>query len=175
LPNAAAADVLVLASKGQDCRKGSVISVSLQDLRDMQNSMRETIDQGLGDLQSYKGGLPAPPSSAMAAPMQASYFEAAPPVDASLASELSQQARQVSQVEQEVVSQGGTSSGPVTISLGQTPQQVEALSGSPKNIVHPGEKKMYLYKDMKMTFIGGKAGSHVTEGCIIRSSGHRDE
>ena len=46
--------------------------------------------------------------------------------------------------------------GPVTIALGQTMQQVEALLGSPRNIVDLGEKKMYLYKDMKITFIGGK-------------------
>ena len=92
--------------------------------------------------------------------MQAAYFEAAPPVDSNLASELSRKAREASQVEQAVVSQAGPPEpamiGPVTIALGQTMQQVEALLGSPRNIVDLGEKKMYLYKDMKITFIGGK-------------------
>jgi hypothetical protein len=167
-PNAAAADVVVLASKGQDCRKGSIVSVPLQDLQDMQNSMRETIDQGLGNLQSHQEGLPAPPSSALGAPTQASFFSAAPPPDPNIASELSQQAQEANQAEQEVVGQAlppasGTVStlqppnrGPVTISLGQTIDQVQTLLGDPKSIVDLGAKKMYLYKDLKITFTGGR-------------------
>jgi hypothetical protein len=167
-PNASAADVLVLASKGQDCRKGSVVSVALQDLVDMQNNMRETIDQGLGELQSSKGGLPAPPSAAMAAPTQAAFYSALPPGDASVASEISQQALEANQAEQDVVSQAlapepiaepalpASAGGPVVISLGQSTQQVEALLGSPKSIVDLGSRKMYLYKDLKITFTEGR-------------------
>ena len=166
-PNATAADVIVLASKGQDCRKGSLVTVSLQDLQDMQNTMRETIDQGLGDLQSHQRGLPAPPSAALAAPTQASYFSEAPPPDPNIASELSRQAQEANQVEQELVSQAsapepGTAPGPqpargpVTITLGQTADQVQALLGSPNSIVDLGSKKMFVYKDLKITFTAGR-------------------
>ena len=67
--NGAAADVVVLASKVGDCRRGGVVSVQLQDLQEMQNHMRETIDQGLAELQSRqgKGGLPPLPAAAAGA------------------------------------------------------------------------------------------------------------
>jgi hypothetical protein len=69
------ANVAVLASKGQDCRRGSVVSVQLQDLQEMQNHMRETIDQGLTELQSNqgKGGLPALPPAAAGAAVDAPF------------------------------------------------------------------------------------------------------
>ena len=61
--NGAVANVVVLASKGQDCPKGATVTVQLQDLQEMQNHMRETIDQGLQTLQSRQGqgGLPPLP------------------------------------------------------------------------------------------------------------------
>ena len=69
-PSASAANLVVLSSKGgQECRKSAVVTVALADLQDMQNHMRETIDQGLQELQEKqgKGGLPAAPPSAKAA------------------------------------------------------------------------------------------------------------
>ncbi|HEY2016439.1 MAG TPA: hypothetical protein VGH38_23200, partial [Bryobacteraceae bacterium] len=53
--NSTYAQVVVLASKGNDCRKGTTVQVALDDLQEMQNQMRATIDQGLGDLQSKQG------------------------------------------------------------------------------------------------------------------------
>ena len=56
-----------MASKGgNECQKSSTVTVQLTDLQEMQNSMRETIDQGLQDLQAKqgKGGLPPAPPSA---------------------------------------------------------------------------------------------------------------
>jgi hypothetical protein len=88
--NANSADLTVLASQGQDCRKGSVVSVAIQDLQEMQNNMRETLDRGLGELQAHKGGLPAPPASAMEAPVEPAFAAQAPPADANVAAELSQ-------------------------------------------------------------------------------------
>ena len=44
------ANVQVLASKGQDCPAGNLVPVQLTDLQEMQNHMRETLDQGLGGL-----------------------------------------------------------------------------------------------------------------------------
>ena len=70
-PSATDANLMVLSSKGGlECRKSTVVTVALTDLQDMQNHMRETIDQGLQELQEKQGqgGLPAAPPSAMAAP-----------------------------------------------------------------------------------------------------------
>src|ERR1035438_2387099 len=55
-PDAQAATLAVLASKGgKECSKGDTVSVALQDLQDMQNHMRETIDQGMQELQKKQG------------------------------------------------------------------------------------------------------------------------
>jgi hypothetical protein len=43
-----------------------------------------------------------------------------------------------------------------TISLGQTPAQVEAILGKPDKIVDLGPKVTYVYKDMKVIFQDGK-------------------
>lgn len=51
---------------------------------------------------------------------------------------------------------GVTSAGPKSIELGQTPAQVEEIMGKPEKIVKLGEKTIYVYKDMKITFINGR-------------------
>ncbi len=162
--NAPAADAVVMASKGQDCAKGSVVSVQVQDLVEMQNHMRETLDQGLGDLQSKagKGGLPTVPASYTAAPTQASFVTAAPPPEQNIADELSKQAKEANQAEQEVVNAaagpapGNSAPGPATVSMGQSPAEVEAILGPPKQALDVGPKKIYIYKDLKITFLNGK-------------------
>jgi len=177
-PDATAANVRVMASKGQDCQQGSIVAVSLEDLQEMQNHMREVIDQGLGELQSRQGqgGLPVVPPQArgqLPSPVAA----AAPPVDPNAAAELTQQDQQAAQVEQDVVNQAApepmpqppgpstpqppgpstpTHATPITISLGQTPDQVIALLGQPKQVVDLGAKKMFVYTDMKIIFMDGK-------------------
>ena len=65
--DATAANLVVMASKGgNECRKGVTVAVNFADLQDMQNAMRETIDQGMAELQAKQGtgGLPAAPASA---------------------------------------------------------------------------------------------------------------
>jgi len=44
----------------------------------------------------------------------------------------------------------------VTISLGQTIEQVVALLGKPLQIADLGSKKIYKFKDMKITFVNGR-------------------
>jgi hypothetical protein len=51
---------------------------------------------------------------------------------------------------------GVTSAGPKSIELGQTPAQVEEAIGKPEKIIKLGEKTIYVYKDMKVTFINGR-------------------
>lgn len=43
-----------------------------------------------------------------------------------------------------------------TIQLGQTPDQVEAALGPPEKKVNLGAMQIYVYKDLKITFVNGK-------------------
>jgi hypothetical protein len=45
---------------------------------------------------------------------------------------------------------------PQQIEKGQTPDQVVAAIGQPDKIVNLGAKQLYIYKDIKVTFINGK-------------------
>jgi hypothetical protein len=45
---------------------------------------------------------------------------------------------------------------PTRIGLGQTTEQVLAAMGKPEKIVNLGEKQIYMYKDLKITFMSGK-------------------
>jgi hypothetical protein len=106
--DALAVDLVVLASKGgQECQKQATVSVALADLQEMQNHMRESIDQGLQELRAKqgKGGLPALPSAAQPQPAQAPYAAIAPPPDPNAAAEIQLQAQQADQVEQEVTAE----------------------------------------------------------------------
>jgi hypothetical protein len=45
---------------------------------------------------------------------------------------------------------------PQQIEKGQTPDQVKAALGTPDKIVNLGAKQIYVYKDLKVTFLNGK-------------------
>jgi len=45
---------------------------------------------------------------------------------------------------------------PQQIEKGQTPDQVKAALGNPDKIVNLGSKQIFVYKDLKVTFINGK-------------------
>jgi hypothetical protein len=45
---------------------------------------------------------------------------------------------------------------PQTIQLGMTTDQVQNAMGKPEKIVNLGPKQIYVYKDLKVTFLGGK-------------------
>lgn len=40
--------------------------------------------------------------------------------------------------------------------MGMTTDQVKAAMGTPEKIVYLGPKQIYVYKDLKVTFLGGK-------------------
>ena len=156
-PNSGYGQVTVLASKGRDCRKGSVVEVALNDLQEMQNQMRATIDQGLGDLRSKQGqgGLPSLPPAAAAPPDNA--FGTALQPDSNAGSELASAAQEAERDEQDVVGQSADAGGsPNTISLGMSIGEVERTLGRPRNIANLGSKRIYVYQDMKVTFIDGR-------------------
>jgi hypothetical protein len=152
----------VLASKGgKECPKGDVVAVPLQDLQEMQNSMRQTIDQGMQDLQKKQGtgGLPAAPASAQAAPQESAVAAAAPPPppQSEVVATLSQESKEADAVEKEASAETGAPVGePPTVALGQSPDQVTAALGQPKSIMDLGAKKIFVYKDAKVTFRDGK-------------------
>jgi hypothetical protein len=168
-PDSTSADLEVFASKNQDCVRGTTVSVGLADLQEMQNHMRASIDQGLQELQAHQGGLPEPPPSAAAPAVDAPFAPIAPPADLNVSNELQQQAREADTAEQGVLDEAkqaddsgsvGDSSipakAPVEISLGQTTEEVVAALGKPPRVVNLGSKKIYVYPDLKITFVNGK-------------------
>jgi hypothetical protein len=170
--DATAATLVVMTNKGGvECKKGAAVTVEIADLQDMQNHMRETIGQGMGDLKAKqgKGGIPALPVSASGMPMIASFAMDAPPPDATASQQIAQQAQDADKAEQEVLAQAGSGpppegnvaiapppAPPVEIVLGQSVDQVTTALGQPKSVVDLGAKKIYVFKDMKITFKDGK-------------------
>ena len=160
--NSPTADAIVLASKPQDCRRGIPVSIQIQDLQEMQNHLRSTIGRGLGDLQSRGGqaGLPALPANVTGTldTLMASQVQA----ETGAAGELMQVAQDADRAEQSVIDQSATvavgsgGGAPVTISLGQSIDEVTATQGQPQKIVDLGNKKIFVYSDIKITFIDGR-------------------
>jgi hypothetical protein len=176
--DATTANLVVLSSKGNpECQIALTVSVQLTDLQEMQNHMRETIDQGLKDLQDKQGtgGLPAAPPSAQAPPATAQYAAVAPPPEPNLSADIQQQDQQSDQAEKEVTAEAaqdgaapaagaeaapGGPSAPAaptaSIELGQTTDQVKGSLGEPKRVANLGTKVIYYYDGMKVTFKDGK-------------------
>jgi hypothetical protein len=103
-PGSQVVNATVLASKGgQDCPTNSTVRIALPDLQEMQNYMRQTVDQGLADLQAKQGtgNLPAAPPAALSAPVDAGFAAGAPPPDADAAAEITAQASAADQAEKE--------------------------------------------------------------------------
>jgi hypothetical protein len=137
-------------------------------LQEMQNHMRETIDQGLQDLKEKqgKGGLPQAPPSAQSTPAPAQYAAVAPPPDPNLSTEIAQVDQQGADAEKEVTAEASSDGGgapavaataaPPSVELGQTTDQVQAALGAPSRVANLGPKVIYYYNGMKVTFKDGK-------------------
>ncbi|MGD1070792.1 MAG: hypothetical protein ABSB15_11680 [Bryobacteraceae bacterium] len=163
------ANLRVLASKGgQECGKSSTVTVALNDLQDMQNQMRETIDQGLGDLQTKQGksGLPAEPAGAKGAATPAPFTQGAPPPEPNVAAEISQQAQEADRADAEAGQAAQSAAGPSgapaatapkEISKGMGVDEVTAILGQPKSVADLGANTLlYVYSDRKVTVVAGK-------------------
>ena len=173
--DAVAANLVVLASKPAECMQGNSVSVPLADLQDMQNHMRETIDTGLGEMQTAKG-LPAVPQSAKAMPVAAAFAAAAPPPDPTAATEITQQVQEADKAEQEATAPVTTAApvaapvaAPAPVApppappkepkVGMTIAEIEATLGPPAlKFSGAGNKTTYSYKDLgiKIVFTDGK-------------------
>jgi len=175
--DATSINLVVLSNKGgKECPKGDTVAVALQDLQDMQNHMRETVDQGMQELQKKQGsgGLPPAPASAKTPPVETVVATNAPPAppEKEVAAEIDQQSKEADSAEKEAAANettepakdtdgaANTDAPPPaeapTVSIGQSIDDVTAALGNPKNIVDLGAKKIYVYKDMKVVFNNGK-------------------
>lgn len=67
-----------------------------------------------------------------------------------------QQAAQPQGAAQAQPAQEQPAAEPASIEKGQTPDQVQAALGKPDKIVNLGSKQIYVYKDLKVTFLNGK-------------------
>jgi hypothetical protein len=158
-PNAENIEVRVLASRGSGCPRGSYVSVRATDLQEMQNHMQATLDQGMAKLQADQGkdGIPAVPAQALGT-VNAAYTDDIRP-DSSALDDLTAAAKDANASERDIINQGAqapASDPGTTISLGMSPAQVEAVLGRPKNTVDLGSKRIYIYQDMKITFLDGR-------------------
>ncbi len=162
------ANVRVLASKAQDCPANQIVPVQLTDLQDMQNNMRATIDQGLGEMQNRQGqgGLP-PIDPSMRAQTPSPIAAQVPPPDPNVAAQLQQQAQEANREEQQALAApnpepvAGPGPGPApaatgaSIQMGQTTDQVIAIMGKPASVVPGNGTKVYVYQDLRVTFTNG--------------------
>ena len=160
-PDAITADLVVLSSKGgQECPRSDTVSVSLDDLQEMQNHMRANIDLGLQELQANqgRGGLPTAPYSGQAS--AAIYTASAPPPDQNAATWLQQEGQQadqaVNEVSADVSHQSGSPAASPTISAGQSIGEVESILGQPTSKANLGNKIIYNYNGMKVIFMNGR-------------------
>jgi hypothetical protein len=154
--NATSAELVVLSSRGSDCRQGSRVVVALEDLQEMHNQMMATVDRGLGDLQAKQGqgGLPNVPQGS-AGTLDSPFAQEAQP-DTNAASELTSVSQEGDRAEQQAISLTGEGAAPPTLSLGMSIAEVKAIQGEPQKIVDLGSKKIYVYSDLKITFSDGK-------------------
>jgi hypothetical protein len=107
-PTDKTASLTVLASNANECALSDSVAVGFDDLQEMQNHMRQTIDQGLNTLEQNQGqsGVPAaPPAAAAATPAPATFAPLAPPPDPNATTEVTQQNQQANQVVSNVAAQ----------------------------------------------------------------------
>jgi hypothetical protein len=177
-PDSPTATLVVLTSKGGvECHKSETVTVNVSDLQEMQNHMRETIDQGMSEMQKKGTSLPATPMSASGEPVKASFVSTAPPPDPNVATEISKQMQDADIAEKQTLAEAqatqasGPSDGtqvatngpatvtpaaqPVELKLGLTIEQVTASLGQPTSVADLGAKKIYIYPNMKVTFKDG--------------------
>jgi len=94
-PGAQAVNATVLASKGgYECASDGTVRMPLADLQESENYMRQTIEQGMADLQAKQGtgNLPPAPAAAQGALVNAGFAAGAPPPDANVEAEIAEQA-----------------------------------------------------------------------------------
>lgn len=174
-PQGETAIVKVLASAGGGCPANSMVSVSLQDLQEMLNHVRATVDSGLAEMQKNPK-LPKPPANVPLKVTPAGFVSAAPAGDPAEAAELQRLNNEANLTESSVVSEeaqpGASASTNVPmlppqeqpqpsqartqLRLGMTPADVRRILGNPSNDLVLGTKEILTYSDVKLTFVNGR-------------------
>jgi hypothetical protein len=94
-PGAQAVNATVLASKGgRECATDGTVRMQLTDLQESENYMRQSIEQGMAELQAKQGTGNLPPAAvgAQGALVKAGFAAGAPPADANVQAEIAEQA-----------------------------------------------------------------------------------
>lgn len=150
------AEVEKLSSLSQSCGQGNLVTVKVADLQEMHNHMRATLDQGMSKLQEGQGrnGIP----SLTAAEMGTSPTSLAGAVrpDTSAAAQITEAAHEANLEEKGIIAQGAEAGTGGTVTLGMSPREVEGILGRPRSTVDLPNKQIYVYKDLKVTFLDGK-------------------
>ena len=96
--------VMVSSSQRSDCRSGTQLAVSVQDLQDMRNSFEQNVNEGMGKLAENqgKGQIPAGPAASPRANPDA---QSAP--DLTAVADLQKQEQEADQSEREVAQASG--------------------------------------------------------------------
>jgi hypothetical protein len=173
--------VLVRASKTSDCPVNSTVSVSLADLVEMHNNMRETIDRGLEALRADQGSnnLPSLPAEAAGAPTPTAFASSIQP-DPDAAHVLAETSSQADQMEKAVIADYRAEPTPsplpeppapaadsrlASVQTGQTERQVVDILGQPLSASFKGGlKKVYEYPSGKITFTDGEVSEVEVSG-----------
>lgn len=171
-PGSSMATVTIRSSKGgSECRANLQVSVSIADLQDMQNHMRESIGQGLGELQAKQGtgGFPRVPATVNIATVRADYSQGIAGPEPDAAAQIQQQWQEADRAEEDTLSQLPADAGMAPLKqtaapaasavVGQSVEEVSATMGMPPRIVDLGAQKIYLYTNQKVTFTDGKVTS----------------
>ena len=80
--DAVTADVRVISSKRTECPASSLVRVSVDQLQEMHNNLRQRVDEGMQQLRASQGssGIPVAPPDAIAPPPRPNYMLDAAPV-----------------------------------------------------------------------------------------------
>lgn len=131
----------VLASKGdKECAPSTTVSVTLNDLQEMHNHLRSSLDEGLAELKAKQGknGLPSAPTDATAPAVPAGFVAAAPPSDPNAAGAIKAQLSQADQIEKET---DGTASASASAPAAAKPQTLEEMQRALNQEVMSGSQK----------------------------------
>lgn len=157
---APAADAVVMAGRSGDCRKGTTVTVGIIDLQEMQNHMRQSIDDGLARLRQAqgRGGLPEVPRSVNQTPQTTQWASAAPPAAQNIDGKLGEANTEASDLESSALKNApkpAASADPAEL-MGKTPGEIRSSLGAPKTTVDLGTKMIYVFEGRRITFTQGK-------------------
>jgi hypothetical protein len=103
--DAVTADVRVISSKRIDCPASSLVRVSVDQLQEMHNNLRQRVDEGMELLRASQGsnGIPMAPPDALAPPPRPNYKVEAAPVSGEQVAAMIAEQQQTADVTPQVI------------------------------------------------------------------------